>query len=309
MPERCYLSEALYWIAFNRFPVASYTRNGIDVREDPDEIEGFEQSFPFEEIVSASECAYAGLPVNPEWVAMIEGNYSPSSKELERILRMTTLSEKERSSYSKSLDRALEAEKNLAEWEEEFEAFIELHRAKLFLALREGRLKATGRKLDKPTIEEAFAEYQLADNWKDFAALPWEEIPARFWSLDDTAWYLSQSHGRKHSYCLILIELDDLLEVFPEGEGIKRLVTQIGDALILADDEEPHRKNPRGRPPFDWDALHVEMAARIKEHGLPAKQEAFIAEMQEWFEKRWKKQIGRSTLLQKIRPYYKRLNP
>ena len=34
------------------------------------------------------------------------------------------------------------------------------------------------------------------------------------------------------------------------------------------------------------------------------KQEAFIAEMQQWCRQRWDRDVARSTLLQKVKPYY-----
>jgi len=46
------------------------------------------------------------------------------------------------------------------------------------------------------------------------------------------------------------------------------------------------------------------MAKRISEGLLPEKQEAGIADMQDWCARRWGKSVGRSTLLQKIKPYY-----
>ncbi len=46
------------------------------------------------------------------------------------------------------------------------------------------------------------------------------------------------------------------------------------------------------------------MAKRLTAKNLPAKQEALIAEMQVWRLHAWGCEVGRSTLLQKIRPYY-----
>jgi hypothetical protein len=49
-------------------------------------------------------------------------------------------------------------------------------------------------------------------------------------------------------------------------------------AIEQAADEPKARM---GRPSFDWDSFHVEIAMRIYSgNGLPAKQEALIADMQ-----------------------------
>ena len=64
------------------------------------------------------------------------------------------------------------------------------------------------------------------------------------------------------------------------------------------------RSGKRGRPAYDWDTFHLQMARRCKEGSLPTKQEALIAEMQAWCLTAWGRSVGRSTLLQKIRPYY-----
>jgi hypothetical protein len=40
VPERCYLGEALLWVAFQRLPTASYTVDGKEIR-DTDEIGGY----------------------------------------------------------------------------------------------------------------------------------------------------------------------------------------------------------------------------------------------------------------------------
>ena len=59
-----------------------------------------------------------------------------------------------------------------------------------------------------------------------------------------------------------------------------------------------------GRPSFRWDEFNVEIAKRARDGSLPDKQEAMIGEMQIWCKKRWDVDVARSTLLQKIKPYY-----
>jgi hypothetical protein len=59
-----------------------------------------------------------------------------------------------------------------------------------------------------------------------------------------------------------------------------------------------------GRPSFKWDEFHLEIAERLQKGVLPTKQKAFISEMQQWCKTQWGREVARSTLLQKIKPYY-----
>jgi hypothetical protein len=40
LPKRCFLHEVLFWVAFQRLPIASYTLDGKEIRE-TDEIGGY----------------------------------------------------------------------------------------------------------------------------------------------------------------------------------------------------------------------------------------------------------------------------
>jgi hypothetical protein len=76
---------------------------------------------------------------------------------------------------------------------------------------------------------------------------------------------------------------------------------------VVAIDQTGHQARPsklRGRPPFNWGAFHVEIAMRIKSNSFPEKQEALIADMQKWCCENWQQEVGRSTILQKVKPYY-----
>jgi hypothetical protein len=82
-------------------------------------------------------------------------------------------------------------------------------------------------------------------------------------------------------------------------------VAQIGDNFVLTRELKTDIQLPAvGRPPLKWDDFHVEIAKRVQRGELPSKQEAYISEMQAWCVSRWGQEVGRSTLLQKIKPYY-----
>ena len=69
-PERCYLREALLWVAVNRFPLAYVLENTDDIRVHDKYVEEGNPSID-EDLLSADECASMGLPVNPEWEAAV----------------------------------------------------------------------------------------------------------------------------------------------------------------------------------------------------------------------------------------------
>ena len=105
----------------------------------------------------------------------------------------------------------------------------------------------------------------------------------------------------------IQVSTDDLFKVFPLPEGRPAPdVLQMGDNFVFPGElsTEPDMPPLVGRPPYPWDEFHVEVAKRVKEGTLWEKQDAFINDMQTWWRNRWGREVGRSTLQQKIKPYY-----
>jgi hypothetical protein len=76
VPERCFLSEALLWVAFQRLPVVQYND---EVREihDATENEGYELETP-EGPLTEDECKRAGIPQDPHFLHLIDESPSPS---------------------------------------------------------------------------------------------------------------------------------------------------------------------------------------------------------------------------------------
>ncbi len=67
MPERCYLSEAVLWVAINRIPYSFVTENNIEVREDYEYFDDMEPYVPDGGIITVEECEQFGLEPNPYW--------------------------------------------------------------------------------------------------------------------------------------------------------------------------------------------------------------------------------------------------
>jgi hypothetical protein len=138
-------------------------------------------------------------------------------------------------------------------------------------------------------------------SWQD---INWEAIPSTFWSSCQIDWEKCQAKSSTAAYESMVLYTEDLFREFPlpasqDAPGVGK----IGDYLILSDEAAgPLPKS--GRPPLPfWDDFHLELAKRVVNGTLRQKQEAFIADMTEWCKDRGHSP-GRSTLLQKIKPYY-----
>jgi hypothetical protein len=304
--DRCYLSEALLWVAVCRFPLAFVTENGVDGREDADYIDGLDPYLPFNDPISNLECTLAGLRPNPEYEDFVLGDFHQTPENLRTLLKVDTLADEVRNRWEQELTDSLEFYRRQAEWDAEYEALVDEPKARLFLALREQRLNAFGRKLPRETLT-ATLEHLESTDWEDWNDNSWIPIPADFWISNRIDWEGSSAEGRVGAYALILIETDGLLKSFPLPPATQyQGVVKIANNLVLAseDDGAAILRSARGRPPLNWESFHVELARRIANGGLPRKQEALIVEMQEWCKTNWHRDVGRSTLLQKLKPYY-----
>lgn len=85
--EKCFLSEALLWVAVNRFPLAyEIVDEECDAREYEKNYEGPEPFIPDESPLSAEECISAGLPPNPEREDFETGNFHPDPEKIKKDL-------------------------------------------------------------------------------------------------------------------------------------------------------------------------------------------------------------------------------
>jgi hypothetical protein len=298
MPERCYLSEAVLWVAINRIPFSFMSENNIESREDYDYVDDMEPYVPHP-IVTVEECEQLGLEPNPFWENIDSGHPEPAF--LENLLR-SEKDEKRRRELKKELSESRDFRKRQADWDANFKEFIDVRRNKLFLALSEGRVGAVGKKLPQPTLE--WSSDLDEEEW--LRNSPWEAIPATFWISFKIDWDLSRAEGRGGAYSFIMTPTADLVREFPlpQGQAVSDVV-RIGNDLVMNSDTgvvEIQRKG--GRPAQSWDEFHLEVAKWVATGALPDKQDSFIEEMQAWCKKQWGRPMGRSTLLEKIKPYY-----
>lgn len=329
--ERCFLNEALYWVALSRFPLAHPRGPEEDGREDDEWVDSIEPPYT-QDIVSREECLFAGLPINPEWEAEQSFEYYSHPEEVERWL-----------SYERDPERIKARQVDLKEsvayferlelWNSALKAYLDLYIAKLFVALRQGRVVASGKPISpqllplllkqaeesemfrkqsfrvRPVLTESeIDERARAPVWDRIERVP---IAKEFWTSNGINWKYSCAQNTATGFGLILVETEKLFQEFPIPKvGNLKQVSQIGDGYVLFDEAGNTVSPPvksRGRPSLNWEEFGIEMARRLRDGGFPEKQEALIVEMQAWCKACWGVDVGRSTLLQKIKPYYEKL--
>jgi hypothetical protein len=119
LPEWCFLYEALYWVAFQRLPIASYTLDAGEYRLS-DEVEDYEAEITDSpQLISEDETKFAGIPRDPEWVAWAEERSLLPASEYEKVLAGSArdASESYRRQMMDARDAALQLEKECKEWD------------------------------------------------------------------------------------------------------------------------------------------------------------------------------------------------
>ena len=201
-----------------------------------------------------------------------------------------------KAALQKNLAKAKEQAEKQDAWKNKYEEYIEVIQSKLFVALREGKLKAFG----KPFYEDGDG----SRTWDD---LQHKEIPSDFWRQSKIDWRHSASKNDKGHYHHIYVSTEQLFLIFPEPQPEEACDVHVIAGQYVVDDDSGKKiikPTRRGRPSMHWDSFHLEMTTRVQNNNLPEKQESLIADMQKWCLQNWGQEPGRSTILQKISPYY-----
>ncbi len=264
-------------------------------------MESAEPLIEFEPLTDV-ECKKAGLSPDPSYEEFLNGEAHSSPERLEELIRV--LPEEHRPRLHAELEASRKHHEAVAAWDAEFEDFLELPKGRLFVALREGRVKAAGLPIVGNDRQE-FPDGASDEDWQQWCEAPWQEIPRTAWTFTGVSWKRCRIDGKQQDFALTLVSTYDLLREFPlPAADVRATAAEVGAFYVLVDGGEVTQHNRRGRPAHDWQSFHVEMARRIRKEALPSKQEALIAEMQEWCQRHWNCRVARSTLLPKIAPYY-----
>ena len=181
-----------------------------------------------------------------------------------------------------------------------YQLFFDSYRLRLRNLLHDGHLTARGRELpEKVGVDEAREIDLPVDSGFD-------SIPREFWASANVDWIANCAQGRGATYKFIQVLTADLFKAFPLPDPRPASdVLQMGDNFVFSGELREAEPLPVvGRPPYPWEEFHVEVAKRVKEGTLWEKQDAFINDMQGWCRNRWGREVGISTLKQKIKPYY-----
>src|SRR5262249_26375879 len=115
----------------------------------------------------------------------------------------------------------------------------------------------------------------------------------------------SVANNSTHHYCHISFDTEEVLSVFPGEREEVVGVGRIGDSFVLSDRPRVSRVSAqRGRPPYPWDAFHIEVADLLRRNELPEKKESGIDNFQGCFQPKHGIRASRSVIGDKLKPYY-----
>jgi hypothetical protein len=313
--DRCFLCELLYWAALRRFPLAQIDpRDGCEFRLS----EGCEldtSSF-IESPVTFAECEYAGISPNPHYHALLDYRTVFDESDVKAIeVHIDRMSKFNREEFSDA-DRdqlishrleILEELKEVDDWNQEFDTYLEYFKSRAFVDLREGKIGGFGVKIKGSSWKEIL---KAIDN-DDTRLEKQDRLPIgqAEWIPSKIDWGKSILYGKEFSYCWVNFNVEQMFSVYavpdvPTIGSVKKLC----DSYILdrqnLDDPPPQVR--RGRPSLPWERFHVEVAALVQKNALPEKKEAAIADFERWFRETLGISVSRSAIGQKLKPYYQR---
>ena len=307
LPERCFLAEFLYWVALKRLPLAIDDLRGGDYRFSR-ECE-LCADFAIDTPVSYSECEAAGLPPNPRYAAFIEDRAVVDTKFLERIEgHIDSLSKSDQAEVENMRQEALSHRKDIDNWDREFKQFLDYYKARLFIDLRDGKVVARGLKINGSSVEKI--EVTIKNGDLKLEHLDVVTIDQNKWMYGNIDWDNSILLGEEYSFCWVQFDVESMLSLYPVPDlPTIGTIKSLCDVYILDQETlgEVPREARRGRPSLPWESFHVEVAARAKQATLPEKKEAAISEFIDWFRDQLGITVSRSSVGQKLTPYYRRI--
>ena len=179
LPERCFLSEALLWIAFQRLPLSEFTFDGIQIR-DSTENNGYEPA-PFDRMLFLEETTRAGIPTDPRFVSATDKGTNPHD-------RYNELADKHGHDEALRIVQEVQREsdqrfeRDCVTWEPYYQTAVEYPASQIFVALKSGRIHATCRLL--PCMDPLEALAKLDGDDVQVPDLPPQKIQPSFWSLN-----------------------------------------------------------------------------------------------------------------------------
>jgi hypothetical protein len=194
-------------VAINRFPLDPLNEEAWDIRLELDEIVGLEPNVEVEGPTDL-ESARVGLSARPVHAGTL---CALAPEQLKEMLADGDLEERTRQYLERELAASIAYRENCRRWDEEFSGFIDEDRARLFLALRQGKLVAEGIKMPESTHEDSLISLdQSARGFRE-----WVSIPPDFWRSNKINWAKSRAAGRDGAFALIQVQTTELFACFP----------------------------------------------------------------------------------------------
>jgi len=122
-------------------------------------------------------------------------------------------------------------------------------------------------------------------------------------------WKSSALFGDEYTFCWIHFSTESVLAAYPiPSLPPVGTVNSLGDVYILnnSDNRDLTTSIRRGRPSLPWELFHLEVASLARANALPEKKEAAIHHFESWFREELGLHVGRSSIGQKLTPYYDR---
>jgi len=316
LPKRCMLNEVLLWVAFRRVPVAMRSpEEETEVRDAEEDMFAYKGYGGYagytgdlsdsESFLDDAECAALNLPPDPRTTYVKEeekwatDNWEDEQESQPDMLEWRPNYEQE--DLDTWFERVMQA------WMPKYLSAIEYPATRIYMALREGKLTASGKLLPDLDRDKALESLETVD--QRICDLETLGIPPTFWSFRGIDWWSNAARSDHEHYCWIRCRTEDLLKAFPAEDGVPLSgAEKIGDDLVLHEDSQKplQAARPRGRPPFDWDAFHLEVTDLLMKGTLPKKKEAAISYFQDWFNRAAKQDPKRTAIGDKLKPYYDR---
>jgi hypothetical protein len=306
IPEKCFLKEVLYWVAFQRLPLAACDSEGTDTHDSTENIDF--KIEPLEvEWLSDDECTKLGIPPDPN-AAALRDDRTTAGVEFDEYFSMDKLDEDFRRHLESERQEAARFKSEYENWKLKFTQAIEYPASKIFVALRSGQLRGFGKLLPDKDVRRALSIID-AEGLR-IPDLPNVQIPDSLWSLKALDFEASALSSDRRTYCHVYCLTEEGLAYFPgdDPETIHE-VKKIGNTYVIPDRQSKQlvRSNAqRGRPSYPWDGFHHEVAGLIQEGKLPFKKESGIQYFQEWFHRTRGIRPSRAAIGEKLKPYYDR---
>ena len=305
LAEACYIFEVTHWIALKQLPEFSPDENGNEVRVDPkahdDHYEPLFDSSPF---LTEEEIA-AFLPdIEPEkYIAAQIDCYGRTSSEIrisleEFLQRFTNENDDDLHQMLKEHKEKALAEADSAEWLEATSKpifrLLDQAKAKVFLALSEGSLKATGYAL-KLNEEDGYQYCERVD------------IPPEAWTLDSIDWTLAATKVDGAEIRCAHVSTEEMLREFPlsEADGTQLSGIIAGSTFIPSKSSKTQVRpssipRNRGRPKLANGIIETAVRNEFRRlkatGGLSEKKEANIQLMIDWAQNILGKEVARSNI-------------